>query len=83
VTNAAGADGLTDVEPGRHHLQAEGAQAIADACVRLLSDPAERCRLAEAGRDLVERRFRWEAAVDALLALYGQGDRRVASTSSS
>jgi polysaccharide biosynthesis protein PslH len=82
VTNAAGVDGLTDIEPGRHHLQAEGAQAIANSCVRLLLHPAERCRLAEAGRDLVERRFRWQAAVDSLLALYRQSGRQVANTSS-
>jgi polysaccharide biosynthesis protein PslH len=75
VTNAAGIDGLTGVEPGRHHVQAEGAQAIADACVRLLADDGERRRLAAAARELVERDFRWEAAVDSLLALYGRTAR--------
>jgi polysaccharide biosynthesis protein PslH len=70
VTNAAGAAGLPDAEPGRHYLRAEGAREIADACVRLLSAPAERCRLAVNARALVERRFTWDATVDALLALY-------------
>jgi glycosyltransferase involved in cell wall biosynthesis len=71
VTNAAGAEGLSAVEPGRHYLRAEGAAGIADACVRLLTNPSDRSRLAGHARELVERRFSWESAIEALLRCYG------------
>lgn len=72
VTNAVGIDGIEAARPGVDHLQAETAEAFAEACLRLLRDPDERTRLARAGRRLVERHHTWEAAAEQLLALYGR-----------
>lgn len=71
VTNRAGIEGVAGATAGRDHLAAEGAGPLADACVRLLGDQAERRRLSEAAVALVEERFTWERQVDALMALYG------------
>ena len=71
VTNRVGIEGVAGAKAGRDHLVAEGAGPLAEACVRLLRDPAERRRLSEAAVALVEERFTWERQVDALLALYG------------
>ena len=56
--------------PGEHLLVADEPRAFAEAVVRLLTDPAERERLGQAGRRFVEDRYdleraldRWEAAV--------------------
>jgi polysaccharide biosynthesis protein PslH len=59
VTNRAGIEGVAGATPGRDHLAAEGAGPLAEACVRLLGDPAERRRLSEAAVALVEERFTW------------------------
>jgi glycosyltransferase involved in cell wall biosynthesis len=59
VATPRATDGL-DVRGGEHLLVAEDAAGLADATVALLRD-AERARaLARAGRELVERRYRWE-----------------------
>ena len=71
VTNRAGIEGVAGATPARGHLAAEGAGPLAEACVRLLREPAERRRLSEAAVALVEERFTWERQVDALMALYG------------
>jgi glycosyltransferase involved in cell wall biosynthesis len=73
VTNAAGIEGVSGAAPGRHHLQAEGADDLAAACVRLLRDRTGRIELARAGLELVERDFSWARSADALLGLYGLG----------
>jgi glycosyltransferase involved in cell wall biosynthesis len=55
--------------PGRHLLVADDPIAFADEVVHLLKDPAERERLARAGKEFVQERYdleqavaRWEAA---------------------
>ena len=45
-------------------------QAVADALRRLARDAELRLRMGIAGRALVERRFTWDAAADALIRLY-------------
>ncbi len=49
--------------PGEHLLVADGPEQFAAAVVRLLEDPAERERLAQAGRRFVRERYDLEAAV--------------------
>jgi glycosyltransferase involved in cell wall biosynthesis len=53
------------VSPGDH-------RALAAALSRLLADPALRARLAEAGRDLHERRFSAARFVDGMRTVYGE-----------
>lgn len=55
---AAAPLGLSD---GDGVLIADGAEAQALACQRLLAQPALRAQLGRAGRAVVERRFRWES----------------------
>ncbi len=64
---AAGVDAV----PGEHLLAAGTPDGLAEAVVRLLSDPAERSRLAEAGRLRVATCHSWESAMarlDGILA---------------
>jgi glycosyltransferase involved in cell wall biosynthesis len=70
VTNVAGIGGVTGAQPGTDHLEGEGAGPLAEACVRLLRDGAERARLARSALALAEERFTWERQVDALMELY-------------
>jgi glycosyltransferase involved in cell wall biosynthesis len=56
VTTAIGCEGI-GVEPGRHLLVADGAEAFAAAVVRLLDDPALAAALARQGRELVRARY--------------------------
>jgi glycosyltransferase involved in cell wall biosynthesis len=63
VTTATGAEGLP-VEPGRHLLLAEGAQAAAGAACDLLASPDLRERLARAGRALVAEGYDWTGIVE-------------------
>ena len=70
VTNAAGIDGVAGARPGVHHVQAEGADALAAECVRLLRDPGRRSALAREAVALVEREYGWARSADALLELY-------------
>jgi glycosyltransferase involved in cell wall biosynthesis len=71
VTNPAGIDGVVGAEPGVHYLEADGPDALAEACARLLASPDERVRIALAARALVERAYSWDSRADALLELYG------------
>jgi polysaccharide biosynthesis protein PslH len=57
-------------EDGRELLVAEEAAQFAEAVTRLLADAELRARLAEGGRSLVERRFRWEEHTQALAETY-------------
>ena len=61
VSTALGCEGI-DVEDGRHLLIADQPEAFARAVVRLMEDAQLRRRLGAAGRELVERRYGWEAA---------------------
>jgi glycosyltransferase involved in cell wall biosynthesis len=71
VTNAAGIDGVAGARPGVHHVQAEGADALAAECVRLLREPGRRSALAREAVALVEHEYGWARSAAALLELYG------------
>jgi glycosyltransferase involved in cell wall biosynthesis len=58
VSTTIGAEGLP-VTSGEHLLLADGVADFSDAVVTLLQDAAQRRKLAEAGRALVEERFSW------------------------
>lgn len=59
-----GLEGI-DIEPGRDALVGDTPEALADAVVRLLSDPDRAGRVAAAGRKLVLSRYRWSDIADA------------------
>jgi glycosyltransferase involved in cell wall biosynthesis len=63
VSTGIGIEGL-DVEDGVHFLQADGAQALADATLRLLADAGLRVKLSRAARELVESQFGHRVAAD-------------------
>lgn len=70
VTNRSGIQGIEGARPGVHYLAGETAAELAEACSRLLSDPARRRALAQEAFELVRRRYSWERKVDELLELY-------------
>jgi len=55
--------------------------SLAAALVRLVIDPALRCRLGDGGREFVLDQYRWEESVDRMLAVYQSllSSRRVAA----
>jgi polysaccharide biosynthesis protein PslH len=71
VTNGLGVEGVAGAVAGKHFLGGETAADLAAAAVRLLRDPEERVRLAEAALELVRREYGWERQVRALLDVYG------------
>jgi sugar transferase (PEP-CTERM/EpsH1 system associated) len=58
------AAGGVDAEPGRHLLTASSPPAFADAVLRLLENPAERTRLAEAARARVLSHHSWKHSME-------------------
>ncbi|HTC25366.1 MAG TPA: glycosyltransferase, partial [Gemmatimonadales bacterium] len=62
VTTSIGAEGLS-LARGEALEIADGADAFAAACIRLLGDPEARRRLAENGRRQVLERYEWEAVL--------------------
>ncbi|MBZ5602590.1 MAG: glycosyltransferase family 4 protein [Acidobacteriia bacterium] len=60
VSTSVGAEGLP-VEPGTHILIADDPGAFAEACLKVLSDPAAAAKMAQQARDLVAAQFSWEA----------------------
>lgn len=62
VTSSAAAGGV-DAEAGRHLLVAEGAEEIASAIIRVIEQPAERARLAVAGRERVLSHHAWHRSM--------------------
>jgi len=71
VASPLAASGM-EVVPGEHLLVADGAEATAEAVVRLLDDAALAARLAANARRLVEERYTWESSVDRLERAYGR-----------
>ena len=71
VSTRLGAEGL-DVSDGEHLLLADDAEAFAGACLRLHREPALAERLAESGRELWERKYRWGSVRDSVVAVVGQ-----------
>jgi sugar transferase (PEP-CTERM/EpsH1 system associated) len=69
VSTSLGCEGI-DVEDQAHLLIADDPASFAGAVIRLLEDPALADALAGAGRDLVDRRYRWERVVGDLEAFY-------------
>lgn len=65
VTNALGATGLS-LTPGENVLLAEDAESLAEACVRLLMDPAQRKNIGDAGREYVIQRHSWDRIAESL-----------------
>jgi glycosyltransferase involved in cell wall biosynthesis len=76
VTNRAGIDGVTGAESCVHYIEAEGPEALARACARLLESADERVRIAAAARELVEHDYSWDSRADTLLELYERGRER-------
>lgn len=70
VANELGVRGVEGAEPGTHYLRGETAEEMAGAIRRLLDSPAERLRLATAGRELIAARYTWDAQADHLETIY-------------
>jgi glycosyltransferase involved in cell wall biosynthesis len=71
VSTSLGAEGI-DAEPGRHLLLADDATSFAAAVSRVLGDAELASRLGREGRALVEARYSWGSAAQALEGLYRQ-----------
>ncbi|MFA5883794.1 MAG: glycosyltransferase family 4 protein [Acidimicrobiia bacterium] len=72
VSTTVGAEGLP-VSQGDNVLLADSTAAIAEACIRVLTDEGLRTRLADAGRRTVEANFDWaDIEADFLAAVRSQ-----------
>ena len=69
VSTAQGVSGLA-VQPQVHYLAGENAEALADAVVRLLDEPALAGRLADTARDYARQYHDWAVAANKLEHLY-------------
>jgi glycosyltransferase involved in cell wall biosynthesis len=78
VSTRLGAEGIAATD-GENILLADGADAFAQAVVRLLRDVALRRRLAQNARQLIESRYDWRRRYDEVDAVYERlfaaGDR--------
>jgi glycosyltransferase involved in cell wall biosynthesis len=63
VSTSIGIEGL-DVEDGTHFLRADGAEALADATLKLIADGVLRLKLSRAARELVEAQFGHRVAAE-------------------
>ena len=61
-----------EVTNWRELVIADQAAEFAAAVVKLLRDPAERKRIGAAGRDLVMRRYTWDACAASYDSIYSQ-----------
>ncbi len=62
VSTTVGAEGL-DFTPGRELLLADSPAAFAETIQGLLADADRACEIGQAGRALVEARYRWETCL--------------------
>ena len=69
VSTHVGAEGIA-VTHEKDILIANNPEAFARACVRLINDPRLRAQLGDAGRQLVETRYSWNAVGRRLLSVY-------------
>ncbi|HEX2988791.1 MAG TPA: glycosyltransferase family 4 protein [Chloroflexota bacterium] len=69
VSTTVGAEGI-DARNGQHLLVADSPSEIAEAVIRVLTDPLESTKLASAGRELVEAQYDWRTALCGLDELY-------------
>jgi sugar transferase (PEP-CTERM/EpsH1 system associated) len=74
VSTTIGAEGLP-VEPGRHLVIADDAEAFAESCLSLLEDAQRRSALAESAWALVRDRFSWEAVTEKFEAILERSPR--------
>jgi glycosyltransferase involved in cell wall biosynthesis len=74
VTTTLGCEGIA-IEPGKHALVADSAQGLADAAVSLLTDSELADRVAGAGHDLWERRYRWDDVLNPIPDLVAKAVR--------
>ena len=65
VTGTAAAGGV-DAEAQTHFLVADEPQAVADAVLRIVENPAERARLAQSGRDRMLSHHAWPRSMQRL-----------------
>jgi sugar transferase (PEP-CTERM/EpsH1 system associated) len=80
VTSAVAAGGV-DAVGGEHFLVADSAEEVAAAVLRVLDDPSERSRLAQAGRERMLSHHDWRGSMERLdriieRCLAGWSDRR-------
>ncbi len=66
VSTSIGCEGL-DVVDGQHLLVADGPKEFADQTIRLLTDQALYCHIADLARELVEKKYDWDAIAGNLL----------------
>jgi len=71
VSTRLGVEAL-DVTDGRDLRVADSPAEFAAAVLELLGDPAARRRLGQAGRDLVMRRYTWDACAASYDAIYAE-----------
>lgn len=69
VSTTLGAEGL-EVHNGEDIVIADTSEQLIESIADLVQDDATRLRLAAAGRDLVERRYEWSIAGEALFRIY-------------
>jgi glycosyltransferase involved in cell wall biosynthesis len=67
VSTTIGCEGI-EATTGVDILVADSPQAFADACIQLLESAERRAAVGRAGRELVVRRYRWEAIQDEFVA---------------
>ena len=75
VSTSVGAEGIGAVD-GVHLLVGDDAPALAEACVRLLTEPALRRSVADAAHHLFEERFCSDVVEGAVARLARRGGRR-------
>jgi glycosyltransferase involved in cell wall biosynthesis len=78
VTTRLGLEGLS-LNAGSDVLVADDVRSFADATVRLLTSPERRLSMGERARCLVEQRFSWDAAAEALVQNYREAINRFAA----
>ena len=69
VASPVACQGIGAIE-GRELIVAESADAFADSLLQVIADPAARRRLAESGRQYVERHHDWSALGRQLADVY-------------
>lgn len=74
VCSRVAADGV-DAVPGEHLVVADSDTALCEAVLRLTADPAERARLARAGRARVRSHHAWPNAMERLDGIMAHGVR--------
>lgn len=78
VSTRIGAEGLA-LDPGRHFVQTEGVEDMADAVVAAINDPTRMESSAALGRRQVLKLYDWEALADRLERLWYRAAREDAA----